>query len=202
MSSEDSNFGCTQNSLNKLITQSQSITLNPSHKTVEPRKTLLLLWPIKKDCVSILRVIAIIATTWKCCTQKKNLQCGRIHPYHRRGYLSDIKFQSHFARHALIQLKCNMEKDGNHSQIMPSFKKVTAWQQPVVERTNTVYLELIPSKPSTLGTALYAFGDYTHVLRPDLITGMLWFVEVKKLHIFCTKLTMNMDKKLSGSLSF
>ena len=53
-----------------------------------------------------------------------------------------------------------------------------------------------------MGTALYVFGDYTHALRPDLITGMLWFGEVKKLQIFCTKLTMNMDKKLSGSLSF
>ena len=31
-----------------------------------------------------------------------------------------------------------------------------AWEQPVVEKTNTVYLELIPGKSDLIDTLLYA----------------------------------------------
>ena len=41
MSSQDSNIGYTQGSLNKLIMRCQPTTLDPSYKTVETRKTIL-----------------------------------------------------------------------------------------------------------------------------------------------------------------
>ena len=59
-------------------------------------------------------------------------------------------------------MKGYMEDDGYHSQVVHSFKDVTAWEQPVVKKTNTVYLELIPGKLDTLGTALYALVIIHH----------------------------------------
>ena len=58
--------------------------------------------------------------------------------------------------HTFLQKKYNMEEDENKSQTVPSFKEVTGWEQPVVKKTNTIYLELIQGKPKTLDTALYA----------------------------------------------
>ena len=58
--------------------------------------------------------------------------------------------------HALVQIKGSNEDDGRCEQIFPPFKETYSWEQPVIEKTNTVYLELIPGKPDTVEIMLYA----------------------------------------------
>ena len=60
--------------------------------------------------------------------------------------------------HVFVQIKGSNEDDGKYKQIFPPFKETYSWEQPVIEKTNTVYLELIPGKPDTIGTVLYAIA--------------------------------------------
>ena len=60
--------------------------------------------------------------------------------------------------HALVQIKDSNEDDGKYEQIVLPFKETYSWEQPVIEKTNTVYLELIPDKSDTIKTVLHAIG--------------------------------------------
>ena len=76
--------------------------------------------------------------------------------------------------HALLQMegRSNAE-DGSSIQTVPTFKEVMAWELPVVPKTDTVYLELIPGKPDTLDTLLYALS-----LLKELFVEKLGFKHV------------------------
>ena len=59
---------------------------------------------------------------------------------------------------ALVQIKGSNEDDGKYEQIVPPFKEIYSWEEPVIEKTNTVFLELIPGKPDITETVLYEIG--------------------------------------------
>ena len=62
--------------------------------------------------------------------------------------------------HTLIQIKGSNEGVGKYAQIVPPFKETYSWEEPVIEKTNTVYLELVPGKPDTTETVLYVNRIY------------------------------------------
>ena len=64
--------------------------------------------------------------------------------------------------HALLQNEGREDGEGdNMKQIAPSFNEVKAWEQPIVPKTDTVYLDLIPGKPGSTDTLLYALSLLT-----------------------------------------
>ena len=52
--------------------------------------------------------------------------------------------------HALLQMAGVTDFDGKVVQSIPSLKEVEAWAQPIMGKTQTAYLDLIPGKPDTL----------------------------------------------------
>ena len=62
--------------------------------------------------------------------------------------------------HTLIQIKGSNEGVGKYAQIVPPFKETYSWEEPVIEKANTVYLELVPGKPDTIETVLYVNRIY------------------------------------------
>ena len=66
--------------------------------------------------------------------------------------------------HALLQMKGSNEDNGRYEQIVPLVKETYSWEQPVIEKTNTVCRELIPGKPDSIETVLYAIGKIKGVV--------------------------------------
>ena len=59
--------------------------------------------------------------------------------------------------HTLLQIEGSNNSDiDDPKQCIPSFKEILAWGEKKVEKTNTVYLELIPGKPDNIDTIQYA----------------------------------------------
>ena len=54
--------------------------------------------------------------------------------------------------HTLVQIKGSNEEHDKYEQIVPPFKEIYSWEQPVIEKTSTVYLERILGKPDTIET--------------------------------------------------
>ena len=74
------------------------------------------------------------------------------------------QLKSELFLYAMLQLNGSFEmNDGYTQQCIPSFKEMMAWEQPVVEKTNTMYLELIPGMPDSIDTLAYAL-DKIHEL--------------------------------------
>ena len=73
------------------------------------------------------------------------------------------QLKSELFLHAMLQLNGSFETNDGYTQRIPSFKEMMALEQPVVEKTNTMYLELIPGKPDLIDTLVYA-PDKIHEL--------------------------------------
>ena len=70
--------------------------------------------------------------------------------------------------HALLQLEGQYKDEDNIRQLIPSFKETLAWGEPITEKSNTAYLELIPGPPDNVETILYALS-----LVKELFVGKL-----------------------------
>ena len=58
--------------------------------------------------------------------------------------------------YTMLQLNGSFKTNDGYTQCIPSFKEMMVWKQPVVEKTNTMYLELIPGKLDSTDTLAYA----------------------------------------------
>ena len=56
----------------------------------------------------------------------------------------------------MLQLNGSFETNEGYTLCIPSFKEMIVWEQPVVEKTNTMYLELIPVKTDSIDMLVYA----------------------------------------------
>ena len=63
----------------------------------------------------------------------------------------------------MLQLNGIFETNDGYTQCITLFKEMIAWEQPVVKKTNTIYLELITGKPDLIDTLVYAL-DKIHEL--------------------------------------
>ena len=54
-----------------------------------------------------------------------------------------------FLIHTLVQIKGGNEEHDKYEQIVPPFKEIYSWEQPVIEKSSTVYLERILGKADT-----------------------------------------------------
>ena len=63
----------------------------------------------------------------------------------------------------MLQLNGIFETNDGYTQYITLFKEMIAWEQPVVKKTNTIYLELITGKPDLIDILVYAL-DKIHEL--------------------------------------
>ena len=63
----------------------------------------------------------------------------------------------------MLQLNGSFETNDGYTQCIPSFKEMMAWEQPVVKKTNIMYLKLITDKPGLIDMLVYAL-DKIHKL--------------------------------------
>ena len=76
----------------------------------------------------------------------------------------------------MLQLNGSFKANDGYTQYIPSFKEIMAWEQPVVEKTNIMYLELIPGKLDSVDMLVYAL-DKIHeffVIKLSYYYVMVW----------------------------
>ena len=73
------------------------------------------------------------------------------------------QLKSELLLHAMLQLNGSFETNDGYTQCIPSFKEMMAWEQPVVKKTNIMYLKLITDKPGLIDMLVYAL-DKIHKL--------------------------------------
>ena len=73
------------------------------------------------------------------------------------------QLKSELFLHPMLQLNGIFETNDGYTQYITLFKEMIAWEQPVVKKTNTIYLELITGKPDLIDILVYAL-DKIHEL--------------------------------------
>ena len=85
--------------------------------------------------------------------------------------------------YTMLQLNGSFKTNDRYTQYIPSFKEMMAWEQAVVQKTNTIYLKLIPGKLDSIDTLKYTL-DKIHEFFVIKLSYCCVTVNARRLNYF------------------